>query len=366
MKILTRYIFREFLVPYAYCLIGFLSIYVLFELFGSFGRLAEADMSAGDVVRFFAGYLAPYFHYLVPAALMLATLYTMWNFCRHSELVAMRASGISFWTIVKPVLAMAFLTACFVAWVNECYVPNHAQWAKRLKAAKFDVGKALRANEVVYENARANRTWMADALADDTGAHLRNVRVMTLRPDGTRLSLLTADRADFLDREWWFTNAHVSSYDTNGVEIATTNDAALANLKLRVFPEFRDRPGDILVQNRDWQYSSVRQKIRFLRRNTDFSESARRDGLYDAVAQIMSPFACILITFLAIPAGISSGRQSVFKGILSALGLFFAFYGVVIAGMVCAKQGWIPPILAAIFPYIVFFLLGVHAFYRQR
>ena len=91
MKILTRYIFREFLVPYAYCLIGFLSIYVLFELFGSFGRLAEADMSAGDVVRFFAGYLAPYFHYLVPAALMLATLYTMWNFCRHSELVAMRA-----------------------------------------------------------------------------------------------------------------------------------------------------------------------------------------------------------------------------------------------------------------------------------
>lgn len=365
MKILTRYVFREFLVPYTYCLIGFLSIYVLFELFGSFGRLMESDLPFSAVVRFFAGYLAPFFHYLAPAALMLATLYTMWNFCRHSELVAMRASGIGFLTIVKPVLTIAFLTACFVAWVNECYMPRQSQWAKRLKAARFDVARAAQADEIVYENSRDNRTWTADALADDTGAHLQNVRIVVSRPDGTRRSLVTAEKADYLDGEWWFVNAHVSAYDTNGVEAAAANPE-LAKLKLRVFPEFRERPGDILVQNRDWQYSNVRQKLRFLRRNSDFSPAARRDGLYDAVAQIMSPFACILITFLAIPAGIASGRQSVFKGILGALGLFFAFYGVVIAGMVAAKQGWIPPIPAAIAPYILFFLLGLRAFYRQR
>ncbi len=365
MKILTRYIFREFLVPYAYCLIGFLSIYILFELFGSFGRLMDAELSVFEVLRFFTGYLAPFFHYLAPAALMLATLYTMWNFCRHSELVAMRASGIGFLTIVKPILVIAFLTALFVAWVNECYVPVHSQWAKRLKGAKFDVARAALAEEVVYENTRENRTWTADALKDDSGAHLENVRVVSTRPNGTRASLLTAEKAEYLDGEWWFTKPVESLYDEKGVEVATTN-AAVSKLQLRVFPEFRTRPGDILVQNRDWQYSNVRQKIRFLRRNDDFSQDARRDGLYDAVAQIMSPFACVLITFLAIPAGIASGRQSVFKGILGALGLFFAFYGVVIGGMVVAKQGWVAPIPAAIVPYIVFLAFGIYTFYKQR
>ena len=42
MRILFRYVFREFCVPLAYCLAGFMSIYVLFELFGIFNRILEA------------------------------------------------------------------------------------------------------------------------------------------------------------------------------------------------------------------------------------------------------------------------------------------------------------------------------------
>ena len=107
MKILTRYILREFCVPLVYCLTGFLSIYVLFELFGSFSRLMAAKPGFWKTVSYFAGYLAPYFEWIAPACLMLATLYTMWSFCRHSELIAMRASGIGFFAIVKPLLFVA-------------------------------------------------------------------------------------------------------------------------------------------------------------------------------------------------------------------------------------------------------------------
>ena len=78
MRILTRYVLREYLVPLSYCLAGFVSIYVLFELFGSFSRLTAAKPEWAQIVRFFAGYLAPYFEWLAPACLMLATLYTMW------------------------------------------------------------------------------------------------------------------------------------------------------------------------------------------------------------------------------------------------------------------------------------------------
>ena len=96
MKILTRYVLREFLIPLFYCLVGFISIYVLFDLFGSFSRIMESGVGVKKVLLYFCGYLAPYFHYIVPAALMLATLYTMWSFCRHSEIIAMRASGVRY------------------------------------------------------------------------------------------------------------------------------------------------------------------------------------------------------------------------------------------------------------------------------
>ena len=92
----------------------------------------------------------------------------------------------------------------------------------------------------------------------------------------------------------------------------------------------------------------------------------RRKYKYDMWAQMLAPFACLVITLFAIPAGIASGRQSVFKGIVGALAMFFAFYALVIGGMVGADVGWIPPILAAVLPHLVFLAVGIYLFRRQR
>ncbi len=72
-----------------------------------------------------------------------------------------------------------------------------------------------------------------------------------------------------------------------------------------------------------------------------------------------------MIALFAIPAGISSGRQSVFKGIVLALVMFFAFYGLVIGGMVGANLGFIPPVPAAVLPHVIFLILGIYAFRKQ-
>ena len=73
-----------------------------------------------------------------------------------------------------------------------------------------------------------------------------------------------------------------------------------------------------------------------------------------------------MITLFAIPAGIASGRQSVFKGIVGALVMFFAFYALVIGGMVGADVGLIPPVPAAVLPHLVFLAVGICLFRRQR
>ena len=365
MKILTRYVFREFLVPLGYCLCGFLSIYILFELFGSFSRMVDSKPPFGAIVQYFCGYLSPFFHYLAPAALMLATLYTMWNFCRHSEIIAMRANGIGFFTIVKPLLAAAFAMSCFVLWVNEWYVPRHAQWAKQFRNERFDVEKVAKADNIVFRNAKADRTWSIDLMEDADGEHLRNVRVTVDRPGGTRLMNVTAERADYLDGEWWFSGTQVQHYDSTGQETASPTPE-LDALKARVFPQFRERPSDFIMQNRDWAYNSVRDRRRYIRHHPDLSDKLRRKYEYDTWAQIMAPWACLIITLFAIPAGIASGRQSVFKGILGALGLFFAFYGVTIGCMVCADIGWLPAVPAAILPDLLFLGVGIYMFRKQR
>jgi lipopolysaccharide export system permease protein len=365
MRILTRYVLREFIVPLFYCLSGFISIYVLFELFGSFSRLVDADMSFGMICSYFCAYLAPYFHYLAPAALMLATLYTMWMFCRHSELVAMRASGISLVSIAKPIISVAVLMAVFVVWVNEDYVPRRAQWATQMRNEKFDVKKIARADNVVYRNSKNGRTWNIDSLGDVEGRILNGVKVTVDRPGGSRLMNINAQKAEYLDGEWWFSGVQVSHYNSAGQEIATPSPQ-LDALPLRCFPEFKERPDDFMMQNRPWRFNSVRDRFRYIRNHRELTDKAKNDCRYDAWAQLMAPLSCIVITLFAIPAGIATGRQSVFRGILGALGMYFAFYGITIGFMVVAKNGWCPPIPAAVIPVALFFVLAVKSFHKQR
>jgi len=365
MRILSRHVLQEFLPPLAYCLTGFVSIYVLFDLFGSFARMMDSKISVADAALYFCGYLAPFFHYLVPAALMLATLYTMWTMCRHSEIVAMRASGVSFLAIARPVVTVAFLMAALVAFVNEWFVPRYAQWAVQMKNERFNREKIAKADNIVYRNTRHHRTWNVDRLLASDGSSLGGVRVTLDRPGGARLATVTADRADCLDGEWWFSAPHVQHYDDAGREIATPTPE-LDSLPLRCFGEFRERPADFMMQNRPWRFNSTRDRFRYIRTHPDLTEKRRDDLAYDAWAQLVSPFACVIITLFAIPAGIASGRQSIFRGVLGALGMFFAFYGVTIGCMAVAKAGLCPPVPCAIFPDLLFLALGVRAFLKHR
>jgi len=366
VKTLTRYVLIEFIVPLFYCLTGFLSIYVLFDLFGSFSRMNKAQIDFATALRYFCGYLAPFFHYIVPAALLLATLYTMWMFCRHSEITAMRASGISFFTIVKPLLSVAFVMALAVMWVNEEYVPENSHWAAQMKTYQFDQKEFRMADNIVFRNTPSSRTWNIERMLDREGKKLGKVKVTVDRPNGGARKLnIEAEGAEYLDGEWWFMKPRIQHYDAAGQETKSLTPE-LDSLTIRCFDDFEETPRDFIMQNRPWKYNSILDRFRYLKMHTDLSSESRRDCLYDTWAQIMSPWACIIITLFAIPAGIASGRQSVFKGILGALGMFFAFYTFDILMMILAKNGLVPVIPAAVAPCVLFLALGIRSFYKQR
>ena len=365
MRILTRYVFREFCAPLAYCLTGFISIYVLFELFGSLSRLMAAKPGFQKSVEYMVGYIAPYFEWIAPACLMLATLYTMWSFCRHSELIAMRASGIGFFAIVKPLLVAAALMAVFVAWVNESYVPRRAQWAKQFRAARFEEDKMERSEGLVYHNSEAGRTWTVGMVMTPDAHALEDVTVDVRGKGGKPSMEIKARRVEYMDGQWLFVSPNVALRDEKGEEIMSP-PSDLEKLTIRTFPGFNEDPDDFLLQNREWAFCSVADKLRYLKTHPSIPADTRRDYEYDIYSKIVSPLACIIITLFAIPAGVATGRQSVFKGIMGALGMFFAFYGLSILFMIFAKRGLCPPLIAAVLPDIVFFGIGGYLFWRQR
>ena len=352
-------------MPLAYCLVGFMSIYVLFELFGIFNRLMDARPGLWVCVLYFAGYLSPYFKWLAPACLMLAALYTMWSFCRHSELIAMRASGVGFLSIVRPMIVVAALMATFVGWVNESFVPKYAQWSRQMRSAKFRLDELAREDNIVYHNVGEFRTWNIGAAMNDNATVLEDVTISENWPDGGRKRTIKASRAEYLDGEWWLMGAVTFHFDANGREIPSPV-AALESLGMRMFPDFDEQPRDFILQNRNPEFFSTGDRIRFLNTHPNTAVKFRRELQCELWFQIAAPLACIVITLFAIPAGVATGRQSVFRGIVTALAMFFAFYALTVGCMVLSRMGYMNAVVAAFLPDAVFLAIGVYLFHRQR
>lgn len=389
MRILFRYVLREFAIPLFYCTAGFLSIFILFELFGSFNRMVEASPSAGEIVRYFAGYMAPFFQWLMPAALLLATLYTMWNFCRHSEITAMRASGVGFAAIVRPVLAAAVACAGAVVFVNEWFVPRHTRWAEEFRESKFRRTE-LESHNLFATVPSTGRRWMArKALSPDASA-LETVTVS----DGTWR--IEASKAAYLDGQWWFSKDDPSA-PWRTKDTGAPSPSPLDALGLYA-PGFEETPRDLVLASvgqgigkNDLNSLSTADRFAYIEAHPQLTPQARTRNIYDAWARAAAPFACIVITLFAIPAGVATGRQSIFRGVLGAIGMFFAFFALTIAcNVACAllaDSGWsvdpaafasgrvgafeaffrrATPVAAAFAPAVAFLAIGWRLFRKHR
>ena len=370
MSLITRYLLRQFLGPLFVCLVAFNGIFILFDLFGHLSKFLDAGLGLGLVLRYYAGVVSSYMHWFIPASCMLATLYSMWQLSHHSELTAMRASGISFHRLTLPFFGVAFvmslLTFANLEWVS----PRLSVWSDRLKENNFQPegdGALRRDRPFTY----GDREWVfeaADWTSDETMAHpagrvtIRSERRGTGGAPDERWGV-RAERADWLDGEWWLTKPVFMHFDADGSEIVGSELSGPALPSLMPFPELTETPHDMVLSRKTGAAATLplRDMLRLIRSKGD---NAEPEDWYDFWYRIAAPWACIVITLFAIPTGITTGRQSVFKGVVLVLATFFGFYAVTIALSYFGQGGAVPPAVAAWLPNLVFLAIGL-VLYRR-
>ncbi len=372
MKILSRYVLREFLVPVAYCLVTFTGVYVIFDLFDKHARLAEVRPPLRLILLYYVGYVAPYVEWLLPAALLLGALYTTWQLSRHSEIIAMKANGIGFGTITAPMLATATVLAILSALNSEFYAPQAQTTARRLVLNEFQPLPPNVREDVPYNNYASHRVWRIDHLDLDDPGRLKGVRVTHENANGTPREVLSSPRAEYLDGAWWFFNPVLTRYDANG-ELAVTQPEALRNRVLICQPDYDEQPRDFaleanMLSAQDMKLSqafSLRDLRRYIEARPNLPRRIQIERLCDIQYRLASPWACVVITLFAIPTGVASGRQSVFKGVLVALSLFLGFYAVTQTCLVLGKREILPIVTSAWLPNLLFLCAGFGLFLRQ-
>lgn len=361
MNIITRYLLREFVRPFIILLLSFDTMYLIFDLFDNMSKFIETGFPTLRILQYYGSLIASYSHLFAPAALMLATLFSMWMLSRNSEITAMRASGISFLSLSMPFLGVAAVVA-LLQWANSEYVvPEAASWAARMKNQGFALDRIDTDphDKFQFVSTLNRRQWFFQSI--DT-ANVRSASSMTGEVSVVQENaagdpewkIVGLQGADYIDGEWWFRQPQVRRFDIDGGELPSAEGFLGMPQTLRM-SSLTESPRDIVLFTRDWENYSVGD-MRHTMEATGIESASRH---FDLCYRFAAPLACVVITLFAVPAGLTTARQSILKGIFTALGAFFGFYAMTHFCNFLGQGGHLPALAAAWLPNLVFLTIGI-------
>ncbi|MGI9290017.1 MAG: LPS export ABC transporter permease LptF [Gammaproteobacteria bacterium] len=131
--ILNRYVFRETLQTWL-VVTGILLLILLTDQFARvLDDVAEADIPKDAIVAVMGLSILQYLTILIPVGIFIAILLSLARLYRDSEMAAMMACGIGNTALYRPIVFLALLLACLVAWLSLVAGPSAAREVERIE-----------------------------------------------------------------------------------------------------------------------------------------------------------------------------------------------------------------------------------------
>jgi len=327
-----------------------LLVFTLFELLGDILRNQTSPLVVGEYLL----NVTPYFLYnITHLSMLLAVLITFGLMQRSNEITAIKATGISIYRIIVPVLVAAIGLATGLFFFDQFYLP-HAN--KRQDALRNRIkGKPAQ----TYLN--PDRKWIFGQrhsiyyyqFFDSDRDQFGNLSVFQFDPATFQLThRIYADRAHWED--------HLNSWVCERGWERDLRGSAIANYRsfdVATFAAISEPPTYFkkeVRQSSEMNYEELRRYIH------DLQQSG-----FDVVrlkVQLQKKLAFPLITFvmaaLAIPFSLSTGRHGAITGVAVAVGIAAVY--IVVSGLFesMGNVSQLPPVLAAWSPDLIFGFVG--------
>src|SRR5437764_1654689 len=102
MRLLDRYVLRNFLQAYFYCIAGFVSIWLIFDISDNISTFIDEKFGFMLTMKYYATQVPQVFIILLPVALLLALLFALGRMSRASEIVSMLTAGLRIPRVLTP------------------------------------------------------------------------------------------------------------------------------------------------------------------------------------------------------------------------------------------------------------------------
>jgi len=354
MKLIDKYLIKQFVPPLLYCIGLFACLYVIIDLFANLEDIINQNVKIVTLLRYYLAFLPIILTQITPMALLLSVLYGVGTLNRHNEIVALKASGVSIWRIITPLLFLALIVAILSFIVENEIVPKSYAVYSYIKEEKIEPKQKEFKNETIRDVTLYGadyRIYYAESF-DINDKVLHKVIILQHNDKGNLVAKITADKATWTQDMWVFKNCAIYRLDKTG---GTTGEPLFFKEKIFRIPE---KPEDFLRSKHQTQFMSIFGLYGYLKKLSN--DGYRPIGLLiDFYNKISYPFINLIIVLLGVYFALlpNKGGALMYLGVALAVG--FLYYAAIITSVSLGKACLLPPLLSSWLANIIFGCVGI-------
>jgi LPS export ABC transporter permease LptF/LPS export ABC transporter permease LptG len=363
--ILDEYVMRSFVQNFVLVLVSLSSLFLLFTFFELIGDIIKYRTPLVTVGEYLLNLIPFVLYNVTPLCSLVAVLITFGALSRSSELTAMKATGISLYRIIAPVLLVAAILSVALFSFDEIYLPT----ANRRQDALRSIIKGKPAQTFSHPD----RQWISGQTSkegepsrifyyqyfDPYKNVFANLTVFEFQPGsfvlGRRIFASSVHWDEQADR-WDFDNGWQRTFNGETIGSYQTFNQAL-------FPEIHEQPGYFKKEDRQSQQMSYVELSHYIGdlKQSGFDTMGLRVQLNRKLAY---PLITLVMAIIAIPFALSAGKKGSLAGMGVAIGVAIAYWVVLGVFENLGNVNSLPAVLAAWSPDLLFAMAGGYLLLR--
>ncbi len=337
-QLLDLYVTGRYLRTLALAFFGLLSLYYIVEFVELSEKVQKGNATIAMVMEYFYFATPTFVYFVVPLATLVAVLTTFGGLSRSNELTVMRACGVSLYRTAAPILLFALAWSALMFGLEDRVLAHSQRRAEALRDRIRD--RPPRTFNI------ANRNWLVDregrlyyyAVYDARERTLHQLSVFDLDRQTFRLRAhTTAARVSFADGTWRATDGTAQTFGRGNR--VTRELFAERTLDLAPPEEIGTEQLEAALMN----YGELKEYIDRLG-ESGFNIREHEVELHRKTA---FPFVTLVMTLLAVPFGVTTGRRGALYGIGLAMGLAVSYLLVSYIFIAFGNASVLPPALSA-------------------
>jgi lipopolysaccharide export system permease protein len=363
MRIIHRYILKEISLPF----FMILSVLTFALLMGRILQLMDLMINKGvglmDIARLVSYLIPSFLIFTIPVSLLIAILIGLGRLSSDNEITIFKASGISIYHLMKPVLFASLLAFIMTAATSLSLVPQGNQATKNLLFNIAQKKASIGIKEKVFNDDFTGILLYADHIPVD-GYFMEGVIVSDNRI-GEEPSTIIARRAYLVSDEKSMTiTLRLENGSTHMVSENYKNyrkmDFSYYDINLNIEPPLAETGKARTRKPSEMDVFELIDRIK----NTTAGELSYRQIAIELNKKMTIPISCIVFGILGIPLGIKPTRAVKSRGFVVGILTVLVYYLAQITGDALVETGRLAPIVGTWAPIVFFSILSVYLLIR--